>query len=152
MKTQETAPFRSDFLASLTPGAKKKLLALSESRLVRAGQHIFRQDDPALNLYLVTSGSISIEIHVPTRGSQRIVTTGPGEVFSWSAVLEPHVETATARAIDDSEILVIPGKAILDLCHKDCPFSTEIYRALAVLVSSRLRATRLQLLDIFASP
>jgi CRP-like cAMP-binding protein len=150
--TTEDISFQSDFLAGLTERAQQKFLSLAETFHFRAGEVIFRQDDPARYLYLIKKGDVSIELHVPTRGARQIVTVGPGELFSWSAVVAPHLETATARAMEETEVLGIRGDHLLQSCKKDCPFCTEIYRALAGLISSRLRATRLQVLDIFANP
>jgi hypothetical protein len=38
----------------------------------------------------------------------------------------------------------------MDLCREDPDFGFELYRALADVISSRLIATRLQLIDVFA--
>jgi CRP-like cAMP-binding protein len=150
--TPEEEVFRSDFLSGLTDRARDKFLSLAETFHFRAGEVIFRQDDVARYLYLIRRGDVAIEIHIPTRGTRRIDTVGQGELFSWSAVVFPHIETATARALEETEVLGVRGDALVLSCKKDCPFCTEIYRALAGVISSRLRATRLQVLDIFANP
>jgi CRP-like cAMP-binding protein len=144
--------FRSDFLSGLTDRAREKFLSLAETFHFRAGEVIFRQDDVARYLYLIKKGDVAIEIHIPARGTRRIDTVGQGEIFSWSAVVFPHIETATARALEDTEVLGVRGDALVLSCKKDCPFCSDIYRALVGTVSSRLRATRLQVLDIYDNP
>jgi CRP/FNR family transcriptional regulator, cyclic AMP receptor protein len=150
--TSEEEIFRSDFLSGLTDRAREKFLSMGETFHFRAGEVIFRQDDVARYLYLIKKGNVAIEMHIPTRGTRRIDTVGQGEIFSWSAVVFPHIETATARALDDTEVLGVRGDALVLSCKKDCPFCTDIYRALVGTISSRLRATRLQVLDIYANP
>lgn len=137
------------FLANLSPQAREKLLTLGETFRYAAGEAIFQEGAPSLYLYIVRSGQVAIELHVPSKGRRVIMTAGPGDVFSWSALVEPRIETAAARAIEDTEAVGIKGGALMDLCREDPAFGFELYRALAEVISARLIATRLQLLDVF---
>jgi CRP-like cAMP-binding protein len=139
------------FLHSLSPSSQKKLLSHAEILHYERDEVIFRQNDPSLYLCLVRTGSVAIEVHVPTRGFRRILTLGPGEVFSWSALIEPRHETATARAMESTEVFAIKGGLLIDRCLEDCPLGYEIYKALADVISTRLKATQLQMLDVFAA-
>lgn len=111
---------------------------------------IFREGDHSLYLYIVKSGKIAIEVHLPSKGARTSLTVGPGDIFSWSALVEPRIETAGARAVEESEVLGIKGGALTDLCREDLALGSVVYRALTQVISARLIGTRLQLLDIFA--
>ena len=93
---------------------------------------------------------MAIEVHGPSKGSQTVFSVGPGELFSWSAVVPPHVETASARAADETELLRLHGADLAALCHSDYQLGYEIYRALTEVITARLNAMRLQLYDIIA--
>ncbi len=146
----ELPSWYGSFLARLSPGTREKVLSLGQSFHYMEGETIFREGDPSLHLYIVKTGQVAIEIHIPSRGRCNILTVGPGDLFSWSALVEPRIETASARAVEETEALGIKGGALLDLCYEDRAAGFEIYRALASVITERLVATRLQLLDIFA--
>jgi CRP-like cAMP-binding protein len=89
-------------------------------------------------------------VHIPSKGRRTIPTAGPGNVFSWSALVEPRIETASARAVEDTEVLGIKGGALMDLCREDCSLGFEVYRSPAEVITAHLTATRLQWLDVYA--
>jgi len=138
------------FLADLSPRVQEKLLSMGEPFQYSEGETIFHEGDPSLYLYIVKTGQVAIEVHVPSKGRRSIMTAGPGDLFSWSALVEPRLETASARATQPTEALGVKGGALMDLCREDAEFGFELYRALAEVIGSRLIATRLQLLDVFA--
>jgi len=146
----EKASWYGDFLASLSPRVREKLLSLAVPFRYMRGEVIFHEGDPGLYLYIVKSGEIAIEGRVPSKGTRTTLTVGPGDVFSWSALVEPHIETAGARAVEESEVLGIKGGALMDLCREDVGLGFELHRALTDVIAARLVATRLQLLDMAA--
>jgi CRP-like cAMP-binding protein len=143
------APQEGGFLATLSPGVRTKVVALGERFRFCAGQTIFREGDASRYLYIVWSGRVSIDLHVPSKGRTSIMTVEAGEVFSWSALAEPGIETAAARAVEDTELLGLPGEPLKALCQEDTRVGFELYRSLTTVIATRLLATRLQCLDIF---
>ncbi len=146
----EQISWYGSFLAGLSPRVQERILALAESFKYGAGEVIFQEGDPSLYLYILKSGRVAIEVHVPSKGRRTLLTAGPGDVFSWSALVEPRIETASARAVEETEVLGIKGGALMDMSREDCALGFEIYRALSEIITARLIATRLQLLDVFA--
>lgn len=130
------------FLPSLSSDSQEKLLSLAEVQRYKEDEVIFRQNDPSLYLYIVKSGIIGIETFLPSRGFHQLVTLGPGELFGWSALVEPRHETATARPVEDAEVFAFAAGKLTDLCLQDPVFGYEVYKALATVISSRLKATR----------
>lgn len=139
-------------LARFSHPVQEKLLGLSEPFHFAAGQVIFEEGSPSLYLYLVKSGRVTIEVHFPAWGRREILTLGPGELFSWSALVEPRLETASARALEETEVLGIKGGALMDLCREDPEFGFQLYRTLAEVITDRLVSTRRQLLEGAAWP
>jgi CRP/FNR family transcriptional regulator, cyclic AMP receptor protein len=139
------------YLLDLSPRSRDKLIALAQTLSFEEGECIFREGDHALFLYVVSRGEVAIDIHIPTQGTRSIMTASAGELFGWSAMIEPRIETATARAIEPTDVLAIKGGALTDLCQVDHEFGFELYRTLAVTISERLLAARLQMLDMFAA-
>lgn len=139
-------------LANFSRPVREKLLSLSEPFHFAAGDTIFEKGAPSLYLYLVKSGRVGIELHIPAWGRRRILTVGPGELFSWSALIEPRIETASALALEETEVLGVKGGTLMDLCREDPEFGFQLYRTLAEVITDRLLSTRRQLLEGVAWP
>ena len=151
MQIREDDRLQTGFLQSLSRTAQNKLMSLADTLHFEHGEIIFRQNDPSRHLYIIQRGGVAIELYLPPRGVCRILTLGSGELFSWSALIEPRTETATARAIEGTDVFAIKGSKLIGMCLNDCPLGSEIYRALANVISTRLKATQLQLLDVFGA-
>ncbi|HXE74536.1 MAG TPA: cyclic nucleotide-binding domain-containing protein [Candidatus Xenobia bacterium] len=149
---EEQTIWDSSFFEHFSPRVQQQMLSLAESRTFAPGETIFREGDPSLYLYLVKRGRIAIEMNLPGRGARTVLVVGPGELFSWSALVEPRVETASARALEESEALAIKGGTLTDACLSDPGFGLELYRTLCEVISARLVATRLHLLDELTWP
>jgi CRP/FNR family cyclic AMP-dependent transcriptional regulator len=147
----EQTHWLGSFLAHLSPRVQEKLLVLGEVFHYSEGQTVFHEGDPSLYLYIIKSGQVAIDVHIASKGRRSIMTAGPGDLFGWSALVEPRLETASARAVEETEALGIKGGALMDLCREDPGLGFEVYHELAEVISARLIATRLQLLGILAA-
>jgi CRP/FNR family transcriptional regulator, cyclic AMP receptor protein len=111
-------------------------------------QIIFREGDDFHQFCLLRSGRVALEI-VTQGQALRVQTMTAGDVFSWSAVLMGKGKYFQARALEPTKVLAFEGADLIALCKQDPAFGFEfIYRLLGV-VSGRLQATRLQLMDIY---
>ena len=146
----ETRP--GTFLAGLSPSARGTLLSFAEPLHFKSGEIIFGGGDPSTRVYVVKSGRVNLTIQIAKKGPVTLMTLGPEELFGWSAMVPPNIQTATARALEESDVLAIDAPALFDACENDPRFGYELYRALSAVMTSRLRATRLQLVDIYAHP
>jgi len=146
----EQTPWYSSFLANFSPRVREKLLSAAQQFEYKAGQDLFHEGDPSLYLFIVKTGHVAVELHVPSKGRRTILTASAGDVFGWSALVEPRIETASARAVEDATVYATKGGELMDLCREDPQLGFELYRALAEVIMARLIASRLQLLDVFA--
>ena len=133
--------------ASLSPAILEELISLGRTVRYAEGDVIFRQGDHALNLYIVNSGRVAVDLNLPPLGNVTLTTVEPGEWFSWSAMLEPRIERASARAVEPTEVWAIRGGAITDRALENPDFGFQIYRALAEVISERLTHAWLQILQ-----
>ena len=117
------------------------------------GQDLFKEGDEEDDLYIVINGRIAIEIFAPGRGRIPLYTAEPLDVVGWSSVT-PVVRqrTASARAVMDSRLVALDANALRQLCDGDCALGCIIFRRVANVIAGRLMVTRLQLLDLYASP
>jgi CRP-like cAMP-binding protein len=138
------------FSAEMPRAVLEQLAAESALRQVSAGAIVFREGSRSENLYLVRRGRIALEMNVPGRGAVRILTVGPGEMFGWSALLDQGTMTASAVAVEPTEMIVSPADKLGELSEANRDFGFHLMRQMADSLSKRLVATRLQLLDLFA--
>jgi CRP-like cAMP-binding protein len=139
------------FTRDLESANLDRLAEIAKSVAWQPGQTIFREGDRDDFLYLVTEGHVALEITVPPRGRVRILTVGPGEVFGWSSVYYQKPKTAGATAIEPTRALALDATRLRELSEADPRFGYWLARRLLQVVSERLKATRLQLLDVFKS-
>jgi len=139
-----------NFLTRFSPHVQAKLLAFAQAFHFNADEDIVRVCDHSLYFYIVNSGRVALEMKIPTLG-HRILRTGEvGDMFSWSALVESRLATASVRALEDTQAMGIKGGALADACREDYELGFELYRALTEVIASRFVATRLQFVNIFS--
>jgi CRP-like cAMP-binding protein len=115
----------------------------------RMGEIIFREGDRTSVVYVVQQGSVAVEMTVPGRGRVTMLTVGPGEVFGWSSLFQQSPKTASARAVESTRALALDARRLRDLCDADTRLGYLLTRRILDVVAERLKATRVQLLDIY---
>ena len=138
------------FSAQLPTDTVQKLAAAAVLQNVAAGHYLFREGADNRRLYLVRSGRLALEMSVPGRGAVRILTVGPGEMAGWSSLLDRGKMTASAVAVEPTEVIAAEADTLQALCEANHEFGFHLMRQMAAALSKRLVATRLQLLDLFA--
>jgi CRP-like cAMP-binding protein len=137
---------------SLGPGHFQVLIDIAGYAEWVEGQAIFSEGDRDERLYLIIEGRVALEIFVPGQGRITILTLGPNEIFGWSAVT-PVVgtRTAAARAVTITRAIAFNSRELRQACEADHDLGYHVFRRLTNVIAARLTATRLQLLDMYAS-
>lgn len=112
-------------------------------------QHdIFREHDTAKEVYVITSGEVSLVICEPGVGCRQLMQVGAGGLVGWSPLVGRHRLSDTAHTLEPTEAIAINGEEVLALCRADPPFGFEFMHRTAIALAERLSATRLQLMKI----
>lgn len=112
---------------------------------------IFRQGDPARFVYFLIEGKVGLEICASGSGCKRILTVGPGDLLSWSPILQHEKLTATARALELTNAVQLDGEKLAAMGEKDPKLGYELMKHAAVALAKRLTATRMQLIDVYGT-
>jgi CRP-like cAMP-binding protein len=140
---------RHPFVRDFTPEHVDKLGQLAREVHFARDQVVFREGDECPDFYLIIQGRVALEMAVPGL-SLRVQTLSGGDEFGWSAVLTKQGKYFQARALEPVTALAFDGGALHDACKRDPAFGYAfIYRVLEV-VSERLQATRLQVVDRYS--
>lgn len=97
---------RHELLAVLPREALRLLAFAAESRLVRAGDVLFRKGEAAEEAYLVISGQIALD--EKDDGSPAQVIVGPGALIGEMALFTAIQRPATAVARETGSLLKLP--------------------------------------------
>lgn len=115
-----------------------------------AGELLFRQADSAEHFYILMDGSIQVEVPSIMGPELVVQTLGTDEVLGWSWLIPPYKWNFEAKAEHDSNVLVFDGKALLQICEKDNNFGYALMKRFARLMSERLQAARMKMMDSWA--
>ena len=137
------------FVEEFQPEHLEKLSELAKEVHFGRDQVIFHEGDECHEFYLIVKGRVAVEIEAPGH-TLRVQTLTAGDELGWSAILMGRGKHFQARALDDVDALAFQDVPLLDACREDKAFGFALmYRMLGV-VSERLQATRLQLLDMYS--
>jgi len=117
------------------------------------GTVIFRQGQQADRCYLITHGDVALEIHSPGAQPRIVQTVNGGEVLGWSWIFAPFRWSFDARALTSTEAIELDGARLREdgACDLPAEYRYLLMARFARLIVDRLHATRLQLLDVYAS-
>lgn len=139
----------SKFLAELPAPIQAQLSALAKPQDYATGAEIFSEGQVHDQIYLVESGHVRLSMFVPQRGAVPMLTVGPGEFLGWSPLFGKSPMSATAVVTEPTRCWGFSGTQLSELCAKQHDVGYSVMRQLAVDLSKRLIATRLQLLDMY---
>jgi CRP-like cAMP-binding protein len=104
------------------------------------GTVLFREGDRGEEMYIVQSGKIKISKKI--RGVEKtLATLEKGEFFGEMAILNDKPRSATAEAIEDSDMLVIDRKTFETMLRSNVEIAIRFIKRLA----DRLRETNEQM-------
>ncbi|MFP4329764.1 MAG: GGDEF domain-containing protein [Alkalispirochaetaceae bacterium] len=115
----------------------------SEYLTVPEGGVLFTPEDEGNALYVLASGQIAISRSDGEDAGREIARFVPGDSFGELDLLLKNRHNATARAIEEAEILVFPRKGLTfeEICvSHPATFAPVLFKLLAV-IASRLRST-----------
>jgi signal transduction histidine kinase len=109
------------------------LRLITQERHFDAGQEIFREGAPGDGVFFVKDGLVEISAGA---GGRRILSRlGHGEIFGEMAIIENRPRSATATAVQDSDVYFLPRVEILAFIERSPGLALSLLRQ----ISHRLR-------------
>ena len=139
----------AQFLQDLSRNDLDKVAAIASTDSFDAGAVLYQEGETCRTIHVVSSGLVALDMFRPRQGYTRILTVGSGELLGWSALLGDGTMTVRATALETTMLIALPAQQLRQLCEDDHDIGYAIMRQLAVSLSRRLLATRLQTLDVF---
>jgi len=91
-----------------------------------------------------------VKLFEPWSREVTIYRTGGGELFGWSALVEPYRYTSSAKCAEKTEEIYIKGSDLLKLFEQYPRTGYVVMRNLSAIISSRLTETRQKLSKEYA--
>ncbi len=96
---------------------------------VKKDTYVFREGEKGEAAYVVDLGSVAIIKHVEP-DELRLATVGQGGMFGEMAILDGSPRMASARALEDSTLIVVPRQALDSKLEKSDPSLRTVFRVL----------------------
>ena len=142
---------RYPYFAFLDEAQLRAVAMLSEEVEVESGAFVFESDKPAEALYLLVEGNLDLYYVVSDRDDPKLTKEfflselSPGDAFGISALIEPYLYTASARASAPSKVVRIEANGLRALSELDAKLAAGLMKATAKTAMERLHDTRIQL-------
>ena len=97
---------------------------------------LFKKGEEANSLYILEDGAIDISI----KGDKplSLPVNNPGEMFGWSALVEPNRYTATAQCVKESKVIELDGELLTRILERHPSEGLTVMKRLAGVIASRL--------------
>ncbi len=128
------------------------LVGCASNARFSAGDKIYKTGDPADHFWIIRTGKVALEVNVPHSGDVIIQTLREGDILGWSWLFPPHTMGFDSRAVELTRVIAVDAKCLRKKCDEDHDFGYEMMKRFSALLVEHLRATRLQLIDVYASP
>jgi CRP/FNR family cyclic AMP-dependent transcriptional regulator len=111
-----------------------------------ARQRLFEDGGNATRFWLIQSGHVSLDLHVPGEGPVVIETIGMGELLGWSWLFPPYKWAFGAVAATAVEAFEFDAPAVRECCAADPDIGYELNQRVTRVLAKRLQVTRIRLL------
>ena len=102
-------------------------------------------------VYIVKKGKLHIDIGLKWKTEHRTVRQfTDGDIFGELAILDQRSRSATAICDSNTEVITINCDGLWDLFERNNHIGYTVIRNLAIMLSTRLRNTNLQLISSVA--
>ncbi|WP_213456961.1 cyclic nucleotide-binding domain-containing protein [Rhizomonospora bruguierae] len=137
------------FLAGM-PGPWLSRLALHGHPAVRpAGNRLFHADGLADRFWLVRSGTVAVDLHVPGRGDVVIEAIGRTGVIGWSWLFPPYRWHFGAVAAELTAVVEFEAAGVRAMMAQEPAFGYDLTSRFLRVVADRLQVARVRLVDLY---
>jgi len=137
------------FMQGLSPELQAELVDCSREAFFTKDRLIFRDGDPVDQFFLIQEGILSIELYLPHKSDHSIQTLHGGEMLGWSWMIPPFRWTFDVRALEDSRAFAVDARCFRGKCEVNHEFGYQLQTRIGQVMAMRMKALRLQLLDVY---
>ena len=141
-----------NFFSGLRDDQIAQLAALAVDVRVPSGDVIFEEGGHADSAYLIIEGRVALELDISHRAHHIVQTLHEGEVLGWGWLFPPYRWSFGALALEPVRLIRFDAEQLRAAYEADCELGFEMMKRFARVMTSRLAATRPQLVDFYGNP
>jgi len=139
------------FFAGMDPAHLAAVADCATPQIIKSGVSLGKEGAPADHFFVITGGNVAIETYQPSRQPVVLQTLKAGDIVGWSWLFPPYQWVFDARATSEVQALAIDGRCLRGKCDADTRLGYDMMKRLSQIMTTRLKATRMQLLDLYGS-
>jgi CRP-like cAMP-binding protein len=140
------------FLRGMPEDSIATLAEFCRVAVAEAGHRFFDEGGMASKFWLVRSGHVALDLHVPGRSRLIVETLGPGDLLGLSWFTTPFRWQFGAVAVQKTSSFELDAAAVRAACDADPALGYQFLCRLMAAASGRLQASRIRMLDLYAAP
>lgn len=141
---------RTGIFGALAKEHRDRLMPLAREVSFAPGERIFNEGGKADRFWIIRTGTVALDLHVPGRRAAVVETLGAGDLLGWSWLVPPGHWHLGAEAGSHVHAYEFDAAAVRAACGKDAALDHELSLYVAQVIADRLRAARVRLLDLYA--
>jgi signal transduction histidine kinase len=135
-----------EFFDGLPDNALAKIASIAKEETHPDGTLLFSEGANAEKFFLITEGKVSLEklVQLGRTGTPRRATTGiisAWQPVGWSSLVSPYTYTSSGLCLEQTKVLVIPGKDILELMEEMPEVGCLLISRIAAIIRERLNTS-----------
>lgn len=115
------------------------LVSTGQRQEVQPGEILIYEGQSCEQLYIILAGQL--EVSVQAMAQHTIAQLASGEVVGEMSFVDGLPPSATVTALEPTVVLGVPWDKLNEKLQQDTWFASRFYKALTILLSSRLRST-----------
>ena len=126
-------------LQDIDEAGLNKIAKIMRQVSVKKGEPLFKEKDDTKGLWLIQSGRIEISRVTADGWRQTLVVLPSDHFFGELSILENRKHVASAVALEDTELLLLPKEDFEKMMGEDCALALNIVKRIAIVMSKNLR-------------
>ncbi|MDD4908734.1 MAG: cyclic nucleotide-binding domain-containing protein [Candidatus Omnitrophica bacterium] len=147
METLEPILRQHSFFKDIPPQYIDFVVGCTSHMVFKAGDEILKEGEPADKFYLIRSGHVAVYIAKPSEIT--IETIHENDILGWSWLIPPYRYRFSAKAVENTRVLALDGKCLREKCESNPDLGYTLLKKIISILTERLDATRVRLLDIY---
>jgi len=126
-------------LQDLDKTSLAKVANITRQVSIKKGEALFKEKEQTQGLWLIHSGKVEISRVTADGWRQTLVVLPAGHFFGELSILENRKHVASATALEDTELFLIPKNEFEKMMEDECGLALHIIKKLAIVMSMNLR-------------
>ncbi|WP_449352047.1 cyclic nucleotide-binding domain-containing protein [Streptomyces shaanxiensis] len=140
----------SSMLRALPAGHRERLMHVAREVSFAQGTRLFEEGGRADRFWIIRTGTVELDMHVPGRRAAVIETLRHNELVGWSWLFAPHAYHLGAEATTPVRAYEFDATAVRLMCQEDPALGSSVAQWVGDVLAHRLRSARIRLLDLYA--